>query len=175
MLEPLPEKWPYSIRDPEIYTRDLYRNLTTTTGCAETCSPLECLRRLPIESLSAALNTSNTPVLSGTGLGPWLTQVDRDFLLDGPPESLDKAHFVPVPITYTTTTDEAAVFKFVDSVNTDADFQAFIAAGGLDNATIAEIEKFYSKRPGPTNGLDTNKRRNRNLRRALKTVYRLPD
>jgi hypothetical protein len=89
------------------------------------------------------LNASNTPDFSGTGLGPWLTQVDGDFLLDGPTESLDKTYFVPVPIMYTTTTDEAAVFKFVDSVKTDADFQAFIAAGGPESATIAEIEKFY--------------------------------
>jgi hypothetical protein len=42
------------------------------------------------------LNASNTPVFSGTGLGP-----------------------------------------------ADADFQAFIAAGGPETATIAEIEKFY--------------------------------
>ncbi|KAL2852346.1 hypothetical protein BJX68DRAFT_265862 [Aspergillus pseudodeflectus] len=46
---------------------------------------------------------------------------------------------------YTTTTDEAAVFNFVDSVATDADVRAFIAAGGADSATIAEIEKLYPK------------------------------
>ncbi|KAL4813673.1 Alpha/Beta hydrolase protein [Aspergillus spinulosporus] len=142
------EKWPYNIKDPEAYTKELYMNLTTTTGCADAASPLECLRALPTESLSAALNISNTPVFSGTGLGPWLTQVDGDFLLDGPTESLDKQHFVSVPIMYTTTTDEATVFSFVDSVDTDADFRDFIAAGGPDEVTISAIEALYPKDSG---------------------------
>ncbi|RDW76342.1 Carboxylic ester hydrolase [Aspergillus mulundensis] len=139
------EKWPYNIEDPGVYTRDLYMNLTTTTGCEGSASPFECLRELPIESLSAGLNISNTPVFAGTGLGPWLTQVDGDFLLDGPTESLDKRHFVPVPIMYTTTTDEATAFSFVSSVDTDADFRAFVAAGGPDEVTVSEIEKLYPR------------------------------
>ncbi|KAL4774876.1 hypothetical protein BDW60DRAFT_204808 [Aspergillus nidulans var. acristatus] len=87
------EKWPYNINDPEAYTKELYMNPTTTTGCADSASALECLRALPTESLSAALNISSTPVFSGIGLGPWLTQVDGDFLLYGPTESLDKQHY----------------------------------------------------------------------------------
>ncbi|KAL4766110.1 Alpha/Beta hydrolase protein [Aspergillus foveolatus] len=139
------EKWPYNIKDPEAYTNELYMNLTTTTGCADSVSALECLRALPTESLSAALNISSTPVFFGTGLGPWLTQVDGDFLLDGPTELLDKQHFVPVPIMHTTTTDEATAFSYVNSVDTDADFQDFIAAGGPDWATISVIEALYPK------------------------------
>lgn len=125
------EKWPYDIKDPEVYTKELYMNLTITTGCADNASALECLRALPTESLSAALNISSTPVFSGTGLGPWLTQVDGDFLLDGPTEPLDKQHFVPVPIMYTTTTDEATAFSFVNSVDTDADFRDLSQLAGL--------------------------------------------
>jgi hypothetical protein len=59
---------------------------------------------------------------------------------------------------YTTTTDEAAVFNFVDSVATDADVRAFIAAGGADSATIVEIEKLYPKDLGlPTAWAPTEK------------------
>jgi hypothetical protein len=64
---------------------------------------------------------------------------------------------------YTTTTDEAAVFNFVDSVATDADVRAFIAAGGADSATIVEIEKLYP-----------NRKRNRSSRHAMETVYCFP-
>ncbi|KAL4905815.1 Alpha/Beta hydrolase protein [Aspergillus multicolor] len=142
------EKWPYNIKDPEVYTRDLYMNLTTTTGCVDSANSFECLRELPIKSLSGALNISNTPVFSGTGLGPWLTQVDGDILLDGPTESLDRGRFVPVPIMYTTTTDEATAFSFVTSVDTDADFRAFVAAGGPDAVTVSEIEKLYPRSLG---------------------------
>ncbi|KAL4940834.1 Alpha/Beta hydrolase protein [Aspergillus oleicola] len=137
------EKWPYNIQDPEVYTKDLYLNLTTTTGCADNSSPLECLRALPVESLSAALNYTDTPVFSSTGLGPWITQVDGDFLMDGPTESLEKGHFVNVPIMYTTTTDEATVYMYADQVDTDADFRAFISAGGPDEKTASKIAKMY--------------------------------
>ncbi|KAL4970681.1 Alpha/Beta hydrolase protein [Aspergillus stella-maris] len=139
------EKWPYNIQDPELYTKDLYMNLTTTTGCADSSSPLECLRELPVESLSAALNYTDTPVFSGTGLGPWITQVDGDFLKDGPTQSLEKGHFVNVPIMYTTTTDEATVYMYVDQVDTEADFRSFISAGGPDEETAANIAKLYPK------------------------------
>ncbi|KAL4999616.1 hypothetical protein BDV10DRAFT_164641 [Aspergillus recurvatus] len=104
----------------------MYMDLTTTTECAESAGALGCLRALPIESLSAALNICNTPVFSGTGLGPWLTQVNWGFLLDGPTESLDKRHFVSVSIMYTTTT----AFSFVNYVDITANFRSFLAAGG---------------------------------------------
>ncbi|KAL3482049.1 Alpha/Beta hydrolase protein [Aspergillus californicus] len=142
------EKWPYNIKDPVVYTRGLYTNLTDATGCAGSCSPLECLRGLPLPALSAALNLTDTPVFSGTGLGPWLTQVDGDFLTDGPTESLTSGRFVPVPIIYTTMTDEATVFGFVDSVDTASDFRSFIAAGGPDAETTAVIENMYAQEPG---------------------------
>lgn len=143
------EKWPYNIKDPLAYTADLYRNLTETAGCSASLglragnTELECLRLSPLEVLSTALNVSHTPVFSGTGLGPWLTQVDGDFLQNGPTDSLDKGRFVNVPILYTTNTDEATIFGFGGQVNTDEDFRAFVAAGGPDNATIDVIEILY--------------------------------
>lgn len=77
------------------------------------------------------------------GLGPRLTRVDGNFLQDGPTDSLDKGHFVNVPILYTTNTDEATIFGFGGQVNTDEDFRAFVATGGPDNATIEVIETLY--------------------------------
>ncbi|OHF00001.1 carboxylesterase [Colletotrichum orchidophilum] len=142
------EKWPYNVKDPAAYTKDLYLNLTETTSCSEAVSPLECLRNLPVETISAALNVSNTPVFSGTGLGPWLTQVDGDFLQDGPTASLNRGHFVRVPIMYSTTTDEATVFMFGGKLDTDEDFRALIAAGGPDNSTVSAIERLYPNANG---------------------------
>ncbi|KAF7556984.1 hypothetical protein G7Z17_g1060 [Cylindrodendrum hubeiense] len=137
------EKWPYNVADPVTYMEDLYQNLTVTTGCANKRSELECLRNLPLEQLSEALNITNTAVFSGTGLGPWLTVVDGDFLTNGPTESLLKGHFNMVPVMHTTTTDEASVFGFTDPVNTDSEFRAFVAAGGPDSETIDIIETLY--------------------------------
>jgi carboxylesterase type B len=137
------EKWPYNIQEPTAYTEDLYHNLTVSTGCVGQLSELECLRSLPAESLSAALNIIDAPVFAGTGLGPWLTQVDGNFLIDCPTESVRSGRFLPVPIMYTTTTDEATVFGFGGEIDSDADFRAFVAAGGPDPSTVSTIEMLY--------------------------------
>ncbi|KAH8898287.1 alpha/beta-hydrolase [Thozetella sp. PMI_491] len=138
------EKWPYNINNATAYTEDLYRNLTETTGCNTEASPLECLRSLPIEQMSAALNISGTPVYSGAGLGPWLTVVDGDFLADGPSESLADRHFNHnVTILYTTLTDEISSGLVGAKVDTDADFAALVASAGADEATVRTIEILY--------------------------------
>lgn len=138
------EKWPYNIGDPTAYMQGLYQNLTRTTGCSKEKSPLECLRALPLDCLSKALNVTNTPVFAGTGLGPWLTVVDGDFLQDRPTESLRKGHFNHhVDIMYTTLTDEASVFLFGGPIDTDEDFAAAVATAGADRKTIRNIELLY--------------------------------
>lgn len=138
------EKWPYNVADPIAYTEALYRNLTDSTGCSTASSPLECLRDLPVEQLSAALNITATEVYPGSGLGPWLTVVDGDLLQDGPSESLARGHFnANVTIMYTTLTDEAAVFLFGATPNTDAEFAAAVATAGADNETVRMIETLY--------------------------------
>lgn len=138
------EKWPYNVADPTAYTEALYQNLTDSTGCSAASSPLECLRELPIEQLSAALNITGTAVYSGSGLGPWLTVVDGDFLQDGPSDSLARGHFnANVTIMYTTLSDEASVFLFGPTPNTDAEFAAAVATAGADNETVRMIETLY--------------------------------
>ncbi|CAJ0554829.1 Ff.00g133420.m01.CDS01 [Fusarium sp. VM40] len=56
------KKWPYNIQDPYIYSKTLYQNLKISTCCADKSSPFKCLRSLPVERLSKALNISNTAV-----------------------------------------------------------------------------------------------------------------
>lgn len=138
------EKWPYNVANATAYTEDLYQNLTDATGCSSQTSPLECLRSLPLDALSAALNITNTPVYPGSGIGPWLTVVDGDFLRDGPSESLAAGHFNSnVTILYTTLTDEATVFLFGPAINTDEDFAAAVATAGADNETVDTILSLY--------------------------------
>jgi carboxylesterase type B len=52
---------------------------------------------------------------------------------------------LPVPIMYTTTSDEATVFGFGGKVDSEADFRAFVAAGGPDPSTVSTIEILYPK------------------------------
>jgi hypothetical protein len=109
------EKWSYNIANATAYTDGPYRNLSRSTGCANASEgTLECLRALPIAQLSAGLNVSYPgQVFSGTGLGPWLTTVDGNFLPYGSSESMAGGHFNHnVMILYTRLTDEASVFLF---------------------------------------------------------------
>lgn len=138
------EKWPYNVANATAYAEDLYRNLTSATGCATQQSPFECLRDLPLDDLTDALNITDTAVYSGSGLGPWLTVVDGDFLQDGPSESLAAGHFnSDITILYTTLTDEASVFLFGSPIDTHADFAAAIATAGADKETIETIISLY--------------------------------
>lgn len=136
------EKWPYNTNNATAYAEELYSNLTNRANCSGAASPLECLRYLPLASLSDALNTTDTEVFSGTGIGPWLTIQDDDFLVGSPSAAIRDGRFVTVPIIYGTTTDESTNFG-PSGVNTDADFARMVAGGGPDNATVDMLSILY--------------------------------
>jgi carboxylesterase type B len=139
------ERWPYATPYPDTYSQELYVNLTTSTGCANATSSLECLRTLPFAKLNAALNITDTWI-AGTGLGPWLSVIDGDFLQDHQSTQIADGRFVKVPVLYGTNTDEGTAIA-PSGVNTDADFRAAVAQGGPDNETIAMIEYLYPNVP----------------------------
>ncbi|KAI4594405.1 hypothetical protein KJ359_008429 [Pestalotiopsis sp. 9143b] len=139
------ERWPYAVPDPDAYSEALYANLTASAGCAGAASPLECLRVLPFAQLNAALNVTDTWI-AGTGLGPWVSVVDGDFLQDYQSTQMADGRFVKVPVLYGTNTDEGTAIGPA-GINTDAEFRAAVAEGGPDDATIAVIEALYPDVP----------------------------
>jgi carboxylesterase type B len=139
------ERWPYAVSDAKAYTEELYNNLTISTGCNIATSPLECLRALPFADLNAALNITDTWI-AGTGLGPWISVIDGDFLQDFQSTLMDEGKFVQVPILYGTNTDEGTAIGPA-GINTDEEFRAALAAGGADNETITTIEYLYPNVP----------------------------
>lgn len=125
------ERWPYATPHPNEYSEELYTNLTKGTGCNNATSPLECLRYLPFSQLNAALNITDTWI-AGTGLGPWVSVIDDDFLQDYCSTQINDGRFVKVPILYGTNTDEGTAIS-PTGINTDEDFRAAVAQGGPDN------------------------------------------
>lgn len=139
------ERWPYATPDPDAYSQELYTNLTASTGCDNATIPLECLRALPFAQLNHALNITDTWI-AGTGLGPWVSVIDNDFLQDYQTAQMADGRFVQVPVLYGTNTDEGTAIG-PTGINTDAAFRAAVAQGGPDNETIAMIEALYPDVP----------------------------
>ncbi|CZR63329.1 related to carboxylesterase type B [Phialocephala subalpina] len=160
------ERWPYATPYTNGYSEELYTNLMKSTGCHNATSPLECLRYLQFSQPNAALNITDTWI-AGTGLGPWVSVIDNDFLQDYCSTQINDGRFVKLPILYGTNTDEGTAIS-PHGINTDEDFRAAVAQGGADNckrsfekylharfssstdrelATISMIEKLYSSKP----------------------------
>ncbi|KAK4493754.1 hypothetical protein PRZ48_014939 [Zasmidium cellare] len=135
------EKWPYGFKNATEYMLTVYNNLTDSTGCSNTTSPLECLRSLPFETLNAALNITDTWV-AGTGLGPFIAMLDNDILLLPATTQIATGAFLKVPILYGTNFDEGTAIAPA-GINTDADFAAEISKGGPDNATVETLKVLY--------------------------------
>ncbi|KAF8848604.1 alpha/beta-hydrolase [Acephala macrosclerotiorum] len=125
------ERWPYAILCPGEYSEELYTNLTKSTGCYNATSPLECLRYLPFSQLNAALNITDTWI-AGTGLGPWVSVIDNDFLQDYCSTQIKDDRFVKVPILYGTNTDEGTAIS-PTGISSDDDFRSTVAQGGPVN------------------------------------------
>jgi triacylglycerol lipase len=126
-------------------SEELYTSWTTSTGCANATSSLECLWGLPFKEINAALDVTDTWV-SGTGLGPCVSVIDEDFLHDYESAQIAQGRFVKIPILYGTNTDEDTTIG-PSSINTDQEFRATIAQGGPDNEIVSIIEYPYHNVP----------------------------
>ncbi|KAK6497573.1 hypothetical protein TWF481_011980 [Arthrobotrys musiformis] len=77
-----------------------YDYIITQTGCLDATDSLNCLRHVPIETLNAAINSTQGQFTTPT--------VDGDFISGLPSESLKRGRFVKVPAVVAGTTDEGA-------------------------------------------------------------------
>ena len=112
-----------ALPDPAVGYAEMYNELTRRTSCANTTSPLECLRRLPAEQLNTALNTT-TPTLNITNFMPCL---DGDFIQKRTSLQLEAGEFVHVPIISGANSDESTAFS-PSPVNSTEDLRTFIMA-----------------------------------------------
>ncbi|POM57384.1 Triacylglycerol Lipase, partial [Phytophthora palmivora] len=81
-----------------------YNNITAAANCSFANDTLDCLRQVPVDTLSGILNSS---VVSSA---PWGPVVDGDYIQDTGPALLSEGKFVHVPILLGTNNDEGTAF-----------------------------------------------------------------
>ncbi|CAN9146880.1 unnamed protein product [Alternaria alternata] len=128
--------------DPAVGYADMYSELTRRTNCANTTSPLECLRQLPAEQLNTALNTT-TPTFNITNFMPCL---DGDFIQKCTSLQLEAGEFVHVPIISGANSDEGTAFS-PQPVNSTEDLRTFIMASGVPANLTEQLLAAYPDDP----------------------------
>ncbi|KAG7388900.1 hypothetical protein PHYBOEH_007663 [Phytophthora boehmeriae] len=120
-----------------------YNNITSATNCSAAADTLDCLRQVPIDTLSLVFNSS---VASSASYRPI---VDGDFLTDVGPALLTEGKFVHVPILHGANNDEGSAFGATGAtVNTTEEFVSFlIDSMGETEETAAILTKVYPDIP----------------------------
>ncbi|KAG3152134.1 hypothetical protein PI126_g10652 [Phytophthora idaei] len=117
---------------PTAYTNasawDVYNNnITAATNCSSAVNTLDCLRHVPIDTLSDILNSS---VASAASWGP---AVDGDYIQDTGPALLSAGKFVHVPILLRTNNDEGTAFGKTGIDTNEEFFQYLVTMGYSQN------------------------------------------
>ncbi|OWZ06048.1 hypothetical protein PHMEG_00021755 [Phytophthora megakarya] len=108
-----------------------YNNITSAAGCSSAIDTLDCLRQVPIDTLSSIFNSSVASSAS------YRAVIDGDFLLDTGANLLSSGKFVHVPILHGANRDEGAAFGPWGINSTDEYLEYLVAMG--NTAEQAEI------------------------------------
>lgn len=127
--------------------QSIYDSLVGSTSCANLVgSPesIDCLRELPLEEITAALD--------GGLARNWLPVLDGDFLQDYYANQLESGRFAQVPLLTGQNTDEGVSFRQSGpgGINTDEEMAAFLSnivvSDSVDETTeelVAELMELY--------------------------------
>ncbi|KAL3659424.1 hypothetical protein V7S43_015695 [Phytophthora oleae] len=122
---------------PTAYTNasawDVYYNSSTV-------DTLDCLRQVPVETLSDILNSS---VASAA---PWGPVVDGDYIQDTGPALLSAGRFVHVPILLGTNNDEGTAFGKT-GVDTSEEFFEYLKGKGYSQSEANMLLDLYPDIP----------------------------
>ena len=110
-----------SVQYNSLYTQDhfdaQYQALVDTANCTTAPNALACMRSLPFETMSAAINTTNATA--------WYVTIDGDFVADFPSVQLSAGNYVHVPIIDGCNTDEGSLLAPM-GINTTDQFLAYV-------------------------------------------------
>ncbi|KAJ5733852.1 hypothetical protein N7493_002638 [Penicillium malachiteum] len=109
-----------------------YQNITQLANCSSAADTLDCLRKVPTETLSNIFNSSSVDPSAGV-------VIDGDLLPASATALTKNGSFVKVPYLIGTNFDEGTQFG-VQGINTDAEFIASIKSNApLLNDSVVDI------------------------------------
>ncbi|EEY56697.1 lipase, putative [Phytophthora infestans T30-4] len=110
--------WPKSFKNASAWDIN-YNSITDAANCSSAKDTLECLRHVPIDTLSAIFNsTAATSAM-------YAPSVDGDFLMDVGPKLIGEGKFVHVPILHGANCDEGTAFGKT-GINTTEEFYEYL-------------------------------------------------
>ncbi|KAJ7595783.1 sterol esterase, partial [Mycena floridula] len=134
------------------------------TNCTGSKDSIECLRKVPFETLWPVINGTSTDFFSFSGNDfVWRPTVDGDTLKSGALCTVAQGRFANIPIISGNSDDEGTIFALPSlNVTTDAEFLVYEKTFVLPGATSAQIQdvaKAYPSDPSlgsPFNTGDNN-------------------
>ncbi|GMF30337.1 unnamed protein product [Phytophthora lilii] len=118
-----------------------YNNITAAANCSSVEDTLDCLRQVPVDTLSAILNSS---VASSASWGP---AVDGDYIQDTGPALLSEGKFVHVPILLGTNNDEGTAFGKTGIDTTEEFFEYLVKTKGYSDDEAKILLELYPDIP----------------------------
>ncbi|KDR70957.1 hypothetical protein GALMADRAFT_144423 [Galerina marginata CBS 339.88] len=131
-----------------------YDFLVQNTGCTNARNTLQCLRTVPFDVLSRAVDkTPNIYDYRSANIA-WFPRVDGIFLQEPPFAQIKAGRVSRIPIVSGNSDDEGTLFSFPQSnLTTEADFREFIKSVWFPEASDAELEPLWTSYPStPSEG-----------------------
>ncbi|KAF7342402.1 Carboxylic ester hydrolase [Mycena venus] len=136
-----------------------YDGLVTATNCTASSDTLACLRRVPFDSLMAAVNnTANMFSYSSLNLA-WAPRIDGDVIEYDPFVSISRGLYGKIPILAGMCDDEGTLFSFSTlNVTTDAEFLEYVHSNYLSLTSkdqMAQLSRLFPDDPTQGSPFDT--------------------
>ncbi|KAH9475726.1 Lipase 1 [Psilocybe cubensis] len=126
----------------------IFDQLVANSGCTGSPDPIACMRAVPFDQFSTAMNLSpNLFSFSSLSLA-WQPTIDGDLIKRDPQISLQKGLYAKVPILSGDCDDEGTFFSFANAnITTNEDFLSYMQSnyfrGILSDEQLAAVGEAY--------------------------------
>ncbi|KAK7007573.1 carboxylic ester hydrolase [Favolaschia claudopus] len=131
--------------------QDIYDSLVRSTNCSAARDTLKCLKHVPFETLSGAINNTDSFFSYRSVNLVWTPRIDEDAVMRDPWLSVRAGAYAKIPIAAGTCEDEGTLFALSSlNVTTDAQFSEYVHSNYFPNITgaqLAELARLYPRDP----------------------------
>ncbi|KAJ7466859.1 carotenoid ester lipase precursor [Mycena latifolia] len=135
-----------------------YDSLVATNNCTASPDTLDCLRRVPFDSLMATVNKTQDLFAYGGLALVWRPRIDGDVIVEDPLVSVSRGLYAKIPIMTGDCDDEGTVFSLNEAnITTNAEFLDYAHSTFLPVSSQGELARIGVLYPDdPTQGSPFN-------------------